>query len=86
MAKIKKVLRCGCQVAIKSNKEELLTDHISFIIFDENCYHNDDDNNSNELINQELDQFQIEVGECKTTHNLIIYLLRHHRLCIDGEH
>jgi hypothetical protein len=74
MAKLTKIMDCGCKVAIKSIKDQLLFDQIIFQSVCSNCCEID-----------EILYFKYEANQCGNPHNLISFIIRNYKLYIDCE-
>ncbi len=65
---------CGCQVTIKSVKDQLLYDNITFQQVCCDCCEID-----------EILYFKYEANKCGNPHNLISFIIRNYKLYIDCE-
>lgn len=74
MVIIKKIMDCGCQVAIKSNKDQLLFNDIIFQQVCDECCEID-----------EILYYKYEANTCGNPHNLISFIIRNYKLYIDCE-
>ena len=74
MAKLTKIKVCGCKVSIRSNKDVLLTDTITFTPVCQDC-----------ADIEEILYFKYEAEKCKNPHNLISFIMRNYHLYIEGD-